>query len=60
MSETLQIALITGLINGSITWGIMSTKLAWLRHDVERIDERISACEARHNNSNSQNKRNHD
>lgn len=60
MSEAIQIALITALVNGSITWGIMSTKLAWLRHDVERMDERINACEARHNNNNNSTKRNHD
>lgn len=48
MSETVQIALITALINGAVTWGIISTKLAWLRRDVDKLDVRATACEAMH------------
>ena len=48
MSEALQIALVTALLNGAVTWGVMSTKLAWLRRDVEKLEARVSACEQRH------------
>lgn len=48
MTETVQIALITALINGAVTWGIISTKLAWLRRDVDKLDMRAAACEAMH------------
>lgn len=48
MSETLQVALITALINGAVTWGVVSTKLAWLRRDIEHLEQRLSACESRH------------
>ncbi|MGC1173116.1 hypothetical protein [Polaromonas sp.] len=48
MSEALQIALFTAVANGLVTWGVVSTKLAWLRRDVEKLEERLSACESRH------------
>ncbi len=48
MSEALQIALATALINGAVTWGIISTKLAWLRRDVDKLDARATACESKH------------
>ncbi|MDO9400674.1 MAG: hypothetical protein Q7T46_04355 [Polaromonas sp.] len=48
MSEALQIALFTAVANGLVTWGVVSTKLAWLRRDVEKLEERVQACEARH------------
>lgn len=55
MSEAMQIALVTAAINGAVTWGIISTKLAWLRRDVDKLDTRASACEAQHHY-----RRNHD
>lgn len=48
MSEAVQIALITALVNGCVTWGIINTKLAWLRRDVDKLDQRASACESLH------------
>lgn len=50
MSEAMQIALLTAVANGLVTWGVVSTKLAWLRRDVEKLEARVSACEARHFN----------
>ncbi|MDP1740079.1 hypothetical protein [Polaromonas sp.] len=44
----MQIALVTAIINGAVTWGVVSTKLAWLRRDIEKLEGRVSACEARH------------
>lgn len=48
MSETLQIVLASALMNGAVTWGVMTTKLAWLRRDVDDLKERVKVCEARH------------
>ena len=48
MSETVQIAAITALINGAVTWGIISTKLAWLRRDIDDLKVRVNSCETRH------------
>lgn len=48
MSEALQIALFTAVANGLVTWGVVSTKLAWLRRDVEKLEERVTRCEATH------------
>lgn len=50
MSEAMQIALVTAMINGAVTWGVVSTKLAWLRRDIEKLEDRVSACESRHHN----------
>lgn len=47
MSEALQIALFTAIANGLVTWGVVSTKLAWLRRDVEKIEARVTRCEDR-------------
>lgn len=48
VSEAIQIAVITALVNGAVTWGIINTKLAWLRRDVDKLDQRATACEAQH------------
>ena len=45
MTEALQIALLTAIVNGAVTWGIVSTKLAWLRRDLDKVETRITACE---------------
>lgn len=37
MSEAMQIALVTALINGAVTWGIITTKLAWIRRDLDEV-----------------------
>lgn len=48
MSDAFQIALITAVLNGAVTWGVVSTKLAWLRRDVETHEQRLNTLEARH------------
>lgn len=45
MSEALQIALVTAVINGAVTWGVVSTKLAWARRDIDVLFERVYALE---------------
>lgn len=37
MSETVQIAVLTAALNAAVTWGIITTKMAWLRRDVDSI-----------------------
>lgn len=45
MSEAVQIALVTAVINGAVTWGVISTKLAWLRSDVDKLIQRVEEFE---------------
>lgn len=45
MSETLQILLGTAIINGAVTWGVVSTKLAWMRRDINVLFERVYELE---------------
>jgi hypothetical protein len=37
MSDTVQILVLSGLVNGLVTWGVINTKLAWLRADVDAL-----------------------
>lgn len=48
MSEPIQIVLVTAMVNAAVTWGIISTKLDWLRRDIDDLKARVYACEARH------------
>lgn len=41
------IALFTALVNAGVTWGIVSTKLAWLRSDIDRLEKRIDGLSDR-------------
>jgi hypothetical protein len=41
VSESIQIALVTAMINAAVTWGVISTKLAWLRRDIDAVKERL-------------------
>lgn len=45
MSEALAIALVTALVNGAVTWGVVSTKLAWMRRDIDDLMQRIRSLE---------------
>lgn len=46
MTEAMQIALFTALLNGAVTWGVVSTKLAWLRADIDELKRRLEGLEA--------------
>lgn len=37
MSESLQIIIVSALVNAGVTWGVISVKLAWLRRDVDNL-----------------------
>ena len=45
MSEALLIALIGALFNGAVTWGVVSTKLAWMRADLDELKTRVRELE---------------
>ena len=47
MSDTVAVALLTAFVNGAVTWGVVTTKLAWLRHDIDMAVDRIKILEAR-------------
>lgn len=45
MSDGLFIALVSALLNGAVTWGIVSTKLAWMRRDLDDHHARLQYLE---------------
>lgn len=45
MSDALVIALVSAVLNGAVTWGVVSTKLAWLRRDVDDLQDRLKRLE---------------
>lgn len=47
MSEAVQVAFITLVVNAAVTWGIVKTQLAWLRRDVDELRELRNALAAR-------------
>ena len=47
MSEQLVILLVSAAINGAVTWGVVTTKLAWLRRDLDDHHLRLQWLERR-------------
>ncbi len=47
MSEAVKIAIITAVLNGAVTWGVVSTKLEWMRADIDKVEARVKVLEAR-------------
>lgn len=47
MSENLLLILLTGVLNGAVTWGVVTTKLAWLRRDLDDHHMRLQWLERR-------------
>lgn len=45
MSEAVLIVIVTAACNGLVTWGVVSTKLAWMRADLDRHEQRLTALE---------------
>ncbi len=41
LTEAIAPAGITALVNGAVTWGVVSTKLDWLRADIDRAHRRL-------------------
>jgi hypothetical protein len=45
LSDGVKIALISAILNGGITWGVMATKLDWMRSDLAKLEQRIDRVE---------------
>lgn len=45
--ENLALAVLTVVINGAVTWGVVSTKLAWMRRDLDDHHHRLQWLERR-------------
>lgn len=45
MSDTLWTLLAGAVINGGVTWGVVSTKLEWMRRDLDALAERMAWLE---------------
>lgn len=47
MSENLILLLLSGVLNGAVTWGVVTTKLAWMRRDLDDHHTRLRWLEQR-------------
>lgn len=47
MSDALLLAIAGAVVNGCVTWGVVSTKLAWMRRDIDEVRAAIVALQAR-------------
>jgi hypothetical protein len=45
VSDSVLLIIVSALINGAVTWGVVSTKLTWLRRDVDAHDSRLTHLE---------------
>lgn len=47
MSENIVLLVVGAVINGAVTWGVVSTKLEWMRRDLDALAERMAYLERR-------------
>lgn len=47
MTDVVLVALVGAVANGLVTWGVVSTKLAWMRRDIDDLREALKALQAR-------------
>lgn len=45
MNPELALAVLGIIANGAVTWGIVSTKLDWLRRDLDELAKRMNTIE---------------
>lgn len=45
MSDNLLLLLGGAIINGAVTWGVVSTKLDWMRRDIDALISRVGHLE---------------
>ncbi len=45
MTENLMILLVSAALNGAVTWGVVSTKLDWMRRDLDELAQRMAYLE---------------
>lgn len=46
IGEAVLIAVVSAIINGAVVWGVVSTKLEWLRADVDHAHRRLDMINA--------------
>jgi hypothetical protein len=47
MSENIAILVLSAVVNGAVTWGVVSTKLEWFRRDLDNHAARLDYLERR-------------
>ncbi len=47
MPDELVVMILSAVVNGAVTWGVVSTKLAWHRRDLDDHHERLRALEGK-------------
>lgn len=40
LSDDLVFMLLSAILNGAVTWGVITTKIQWLRKDVDKITDK--------------------
>lgn len=48
MSDALILTVVGAVINGAVTWGVVSTKLAWMRRDIDDLRAALTKLQERH------------
>lgn len=48
MGPEIVISLVGIVVNAAVTYGVISTKLEWLRRDVDHMTERLDRLELAH------------
>lgn len=48
MSDALILAFVGAAINGAVTWGVVSTKLAWMRRDIDDLRAAFTKLQERY------------
>lgn len=47
MSDSVKIAIVTAVLNGMVTWGVVTTKMDWMRADIAKVERRLEVLEAK-------------
>lgn len=45
MPDSLLLLLASAIVNGAVTWGVVSTKLEWMRRDLDALADRLAWLE---------------
>lgn len=47
MSDTIIVLIVSAALNGAVVWGVVSTKLDWMRRDIDDLEDRVAYLEGR-------------
>lgn len=47
MSDTIIVLIVSAALNGAVVWGVVSTKLDWMRRDIDDLEDRVAHLEGR-------------